>query len=66
MQYLSNCVQLVEDTRRVFFTGRSRDIKWREQQLRAIARLIKENKNDIYDALYKDMHKVFIIFSVVI
>lgn len=39
-------------------TGRTRDIKWREQQLRALLTLLRDNKTEISDALYRDLHKV--------
>ena len=41
--------------RQTFATGRTRNIEWRKQQLRALERLMVENEAKIADALEKDL-----------
>ncbi|KXS19496.1 aldehyde dehydrogenase family 3 member B1 [Gonapodya prolifera JEL478] len=43
--------------RLTFNSGRSKPIAWRKQQLRALYRLIDENRDKIVDALQKDFRK---------
>jgi aldehyde dehydrogenase (NAD+) len=46
---------VVARVRRTFATGRTRDIEWRRQQLRALERLVTENEGAIADALAQDL-----------
>jgi aldehyde dehydrogenase (NAD+) len=46
---------VVARVRKTFATGRTRDIEWRKQQLRALERLVTENEPAIADALAQDL-----------
>ncbi|MET4427543.1 MULTISPECIES: aldehyde dehydrogenase family protein [unclassified Mycolicibacterium] len=46
---------VVARVRKTFATGRTRDIEWRKQQLRALERLVTENESAIADALAQDL-----------
>lgn len=53
-QYISVAVDNVRDA---FLKGKTRPLSWRREQLDGIERFIKENEEDILDALYKDLGK---------
>ena len=46
---------VLQEVRSVFNTGRTRDLKWREQQLRAIERMCDEREAEISAALTADL-----------
>ena len=46
---------VLQEVRSVFNTGRTRDLKWREQQLRAIERMCDEREVEISAALTADL-----------
>ncbi|HET7740592.1 MAG TPA: aldehyde dehydrogenase family protein, partial [Mycobacterium sp.] len=46
---------VVARVRKTFATGRTRDIEWRKQQLRALERLVTENEPAIAEALAQDL-----------
>jgi aldehyde dehydrogenase (NAD+) len=46
---------VVARVRKTFATGRTRNIEWRKQQLRALERLVTENEPAIADALAQDL-----------
>ena len=48
---------LVNDLRRVFRSGRTRPLQWREEQLKAIVRMFTEREADLVAALDKDLGK---------
>ncbi|OMJ20259.1 Fatty aldehyde dehydrogenase [Smittium culicis] len=48
---------IVDELRKNFASGVTLDFEFRKQQLKAIYNLIEENRSDICDALYKDLHK---------
>jgi len=50
--------QEVKELRRSFRRGKLRDCESRIQQLRQLNKLIEENKEALFDALYKDLRKV--------
>jgi aldehyde dehydrogenase (NAD+) len=47
--------QMVKDLRASFDSGKTRPIEWRQQQLGALARLVRENETAIDDALRSDL-----------
>ncbi len=47
----------VRRLRETFASGRTRDVEWRKQQLRALERLMTENEAAIADALAKDLDR---------
>ncbi|CAN0336751.1 aldehyde dehydrogenase family 3 member A2-like isoform X1 [Lampetra fluviatilis] len=49
--------EMVSRARQAFRTGRSRDIAFREEQLRALNQLMEENEKELCQSLYKDLHK---------
>ena len=51
----SDIAGVVARVRKTFATGRTRDIEWRRQQLRALERLVTENEPAIADALAQDL-----------
>ena len=46
---------IVARVRKTFATGRTRDVEWRKQQLRALERLVVDNEAAIADALHQDL-----------
>ncbi|MGB9250611.1 MAG: aldehyde dehydrogenase family protein [Mycobacterium sp.] len=51
----SDVAKTVARLRRTFATGRTRNLEWRKEQLRALERLMVENETAIADALDKDL-----------
>lgn len=49
--------QLVKQAKESFKTGRTKSTKFRKEQLKQILKLLDENKQDICDALKKDLNK---------
>ena len=49
------CAKTVARLRQTFATGRTRNLQWRKEQLRALERLMVENEAKIADALEKDL-----------
>ncbi len=49
--------KLLTNHRAFFATGRTRDIRFRRQQLEALKRAIRANESAIYEALAKDLNK---------
>lgn len=48
---------IVQNARNAFNTGRTKDLKFRKKQLKALARLYRENTNAMIEALSIDLHK---------
>ncbi|CAN6252545.1 unnamed protein product [Urochloa humidicola] len=48
---------LVGDLREVYESGRTRDLEWRQAQLRGLVRLLEEKEEDIFDVLREDLGK---------
>ena len=44
-------------------TGRTKDIKWRKDQLKALLSLLDEKRDYICDVLFKDLRKVVYSFG---
>ena len=53
-----NLLQLVENTRKVFQSGRTLSLEWRRRQLQALIRMCKEQEDAFCQAIFKDLHKV--------
>jgi aldehyde dehydrogenase (NAD+) len=51
----SDIPSVVARVRKTFATGRTRDIEWRRQQLRALEKLVTENEAAIAEALAQDL-----------
>ena len=41
--------------RDTFLSGKTRDVKWRKDQLKHLAYMIQDNLDEIYDAVKKDI-----------
>ncbi|XP_063060898.1 aldehyde dehydrogenase family 3 member A2-like [Engraulis encrasicolus] len=54
---MSSKQQVVEQARKAFQTGRSKELPYRIQQLKNLRRLISERQADIADALRNDLYK---------
>ncbi|KAI8088724.1 Aldehyde/histidinol dehydrogenase [Halteromyces radiatus] len=48
---------IVNSLRKTFNTGLTKDLEFRKQQLANLLRFMNEKKEDLMDALYKDLHK---------
>ncbi|XP_044739383.1 aldehyde dehydrogenase, dimeric NADP-preferring-like [Chrysoperla carnea] len=48
---------IVQNARNAFNTGRTKDLKFRKKQLKALERLYRENTNAMIEALSIDLHK---------
>jgi aldehyde dehydrogenase (NAD+) len=46
---------IVARVRKTYATGRTRDVEWRKQQLRALEKLVVDNEAAIADALHQDL-----------
>jgi aldehyde dehydrogenase (NAD+) len=51
----SDVAKTVARLRKTFATGRTRDLQWRKEQLRALKQLMVENETKVADALEKDL-----------
>src|ERR1700761_6126883 len=51
----SDVAKTVARLRKTFATGRTRNLEWRKEQLRALKQLMAENETKIADALEKDL-----------
>ncbi|WP_370501092.1 aldehyde dehydrogenase family protein [Mycolicibacterium sp. jd] len=51
----TDCAALVADLRKVFATGRTRTLEWRQAQLRGIERMCEEREFEIAQALAADL-----------
>ena len=51
----SDVAKTVARLRQTFATGRTRNLEWRKEQLRALERLMVENETKVADALEKDL-----------
>src|SRR6202789_4704141 len=51
----SDVAKTVARLRQTFATGRTRNLEWRKEQLRALKQLMVENETKIADALEKDL-----------
>ncbi|HEY2449061.1 MAG TPA: aldehyde dehydrogenase family protein, partial [Mycobacterium sp.] len=51
----SDVAKTVARLRETFATGRTRNLEWRKEQLRALKRLMDENETKIANALEKDL-----------
>lgn len=49
--------QIVKETKEAFRTDRTKDVKFRKDQLRKLLKLLEENKDDICEALKADLNK---------
>jgi hypothetical protein len=50
-------VAIVQGLRNTFKSGRTRPIEWRQQQLKAVKRMVRANEKAFCDALNKDLGK---------
>ena len=50
--------QLVQGLRVAFKSGKTKTFEWRKQQLEGVLKLLDENREEIAQALNKDLHKV--------
>ena len=57
---------MVAQMREVFMTGRTKDKRWRESQLKAIVRMLTEQQQRICDALDRDLKKVSMSMSLLL
>ncbi|XP_062221054.1 aldehyde dehydrogenase family 3 member F1-like [Phragmites australis] len=48
---------LVSDLRDVYESGRTRDLEWRQSQLKELVRLLREKEEEIFDVLREDLGK---------
>ncbi|TVU02417.1 hypothetical protein EJB05_52098 [Eragrostis curvula] len=48
---------LVSDLREVYESGRTKDLEWRQSQLRGLLRLLREKEEEIFDVLCEDLGK---------
>lgn len=55
---MAQCEQVVNKAREAFRSGRTRDVKFRKKQLKALQRMYDENEEAICAALAKDLRKV--------
>ena len=55
---MSRQQQAVEQARKAFQTGRSKELAYRINQLKNLRRLLSEKQADIVDALKNDLYKV--------
>lgn len=53
----ARAAEVVAELRETFRSGRTRSLRWRAAQLKALARMIDENESDIAAALYHDLAK---------
>jgi len=49
--------ETINGAKRFFESGKTVDLQWRENQLRALACLIEENRDRIYTVLQNDLNK---------
>lgn len=54
-QQISGSADLLADTRRVFAAGRTRELQWRQAQLRGIERMCAERESEMAQALAADL-----------
>ncbi|KRZ01627.1 Aldehyde dehydrogenase family 3 member B1 [Trichinella zimbabwensis] len=52
-----NYFTVVESLRKAFLSGKTRTEEFRQKQLAKLKRMLDEKAKEIYDALYKDLHK---------
>lgn len=48
---------LVRSLREVYESGRTKDLAWRQSQLKGLTRLLTEKEEEIFDALREDLGK---------
>lgn len=53
----SNFEEDLEELRETFNSGKTKDASWRRSQLKAILNLLKENEQDLFQALKQDLGK---------
>lgn len=51
------CNQIIKEVKETFKTGRTKDVKFRKQQLKNLLKLVEDNKDVICDALKADLNK---------
>lgn len=47
----------LEELRETFNSGKTKDASWRRSQLKAMLNLLKENEDDLFQALKQDLGK---------
>lgn len=52
-----NINELLNDQKKFFYTGKTKEVFFRIETLRKLKNLIIENESEIMDALFKDLHK---------
>ncbi|KRY36820.1 Aldehyde dehydrogenase, dimeric NADP-preferring [Trichinella spiralis] len=52
-----NYFTVVESLRKAFLSGKTRSEEFRQKQLAQLKRMLDEKADEMYDALYKDLHK---------
>jgi aldehyde dehydrogenase (NAD+) len=48
---------LASEVREVYDSGRTKDMEWRQSQLRGLLRLLREKEEDIFEVLREDLGK---------
>ncbi|XP_064600056.1 aldehyde dehydrogenase, dimeric NADP-preferring-like isoform X2 [Liolophura sinensis] len=54
---MANYTELVSGVRKTFLSGKTKTLAWRRKQLDGILKILTEKKDDIVEALKKDLHK---------
>ena len=50
-------VEILDEIRQTFKSGKTRSLAWRKKQLRALLELIQDNEQKILKALHEDLGK---------
>ncbi len=50
-------MQIIDNLKTTFSTGKTKSIEWRKSQLLALKRMLEENEQAVYDALKQDLNK---------
>lgn len=51
-------LQIVQDIREVYYSGRTLDVQFRKEQLKSLRKLYDDHADDFCAALAQDLHKV--------
>ncbi|XP_003380599.1 aldehyde dehydrogenase [Trichinella spiralis] len=58
-----NYFTVVESLRKAFLSGKTRSEEFRQKQLAQLKRMLDEKADEMYDALYKDLHKILFLYN---
>lgn len=53
----NNCNQIIKEVKETFQTGKTKDVKFRKEQLKKLLKLLEDNKDTICEALRADLNK---------